>query len=121
DDEKFELRARDFLLLDSHDLPDPVRRVDDEFVGLEALALSSLLIGSHSGQCSFTGLAAGHFGYGGSTAFVNARNMGGPPRRGRLFGSPAHTGGPFSLFVTRFVCHCLRVGCTPSREPREPL
>ena len=46
DDEQFELGARDFLLLDRHDLADAVGRIDDEFVGLEALSLGSLLGGS---------------------------------------------------------------------------
>jgi hypothetical protein len=43
-----------------------VGRIDDEFVGLEALALRRLFIGGHSGQNSFTGgfSAAGRFGYG---------------------------------------------------------
>jgi hypothetical protein len=58
------------LLLDGQDLADPVGRIDDEFVSLEALSLSSLLIAGHSGQNSFTGAfaAAGTFGYGGPGA-----------------------------------------------------
>ena len=43
DDEQLELGARDLLLLDGDDLADAVGRIDDEFVGLEALALGRLL------------------------------------------------------------------------------
>ena len=116
DDEQFELRTGDLLLLDGHDLADPVGRIDDEFVGLEALSLGSLLVGRHSGQNSFTGAfaAAGHFGCGGPGAGGPARGMRGPPRCGRLFGSPAHAGGTFLRFLTRFSCHCSRVDFTPS-------
>ena len=116
DDEQLQLCARDLLLLDRHDLTHPVGRVDDEFVGLEALSLGSLLIAGHSGHDSFTGAfaAAGHLGCGSPTADGAARGMRGPPRFGRLFRSPAHAGGTFLRFMTRFSCHCSRVDFTPS-------
>jgi hypothetical protein len=54
------------LLLDGQDLADPMGRIDDELVGLETLSLSSLLVGGHSGQNSFTGAlpGTGQFGCG---------------------------------------------------------
>ena len=52
DDEQLKPRAGDLLLLDGHDLADTVSRVNDEFVGLEALSLRSLLR-IHSQSCSF--------------------------------------------------------------------
>src|SRR5690606_38525426 len=51
DHEQFQLVARDFLLLDGGDLPDAVRRIDDELAGLEAIACRGLfLLGSHTPQ-----------------------------------------------------------------------
>ena len=68
DDEQLQLGAGDFLLLDGHDLADPVGRIDDEFVGLEALSLGRLLRG-HSRNYSLLRLAAGRcFGHGSRTA-----------------------------------------------------
>ena len=87
-----------------------------ELVGLEALSLGSLLVAGHSGQNSFTGglAAAGHFGCGSPIADGAARGLRGPPRFGRLFRLPAHAGGTFLSFLTRFSCHCSRVEFTPS-------
>ena len=53
DDEQFEPRAGDLLLLNGHNLADAVRRVDDEFVGLEALSLRGLLRIHSQSCCSF--------------------------------------------------------------------
>jgi len=59
-----------------------VGRVDDEFVGLEAKSLGSLLIAGHSGQNSFTGRlpAAGYLDCGSPIADGAARGVSGPPR-----------------------------------------
>src|SRR5689334_4363614 len=123
DDKQLELSPRDFLLFNRHDLAHAVGRINDEFVGLKPLSLGSLLIACHSGHDSFTGAfaAAGYFGCGSPVADGAARSMGGPPRFGRLFGSSAHAAGTFLRFMTRFSCHCSRVGCTPSDlEALEP-
>jgi hypothetical protein len=52
DDEQLKPRAGDFLLLDRDDLTHTVGRIHDEFAGLEALPLRSLLR-IHSQTCSF--------------------------------------------------------------------
>ena len=44
DDEQLERHARDFLLLDADDPADAVSRIDDELVGLEAMALADRLL-----------------------------------------------------------------------------
>ena len=50
DDEEFQRHAGDLLLLDADDAADAVRRVDDPFVGLEAMALvHRLLVGASGG------------------------------------------------------------------------
>src|SRR5262249_52636547 len=68
DDEQLKLRPGHLLLFDGHDLADAVRRIDDELVGLEALALGRLLWG-HSRHYSLLWLlTAERFGHGSSTA-----------------------------------------------------
>ena len=44
DHEQLKLGAGDFLLLDGQDLANPVRGINHEFVGLEALALGQNLL-----------------------------------------------------------------------------
>src|SRR5690606_12704876 len=107
-DEKLELRAGDLLLLDGQNLADTVGGIDDEFVGLEPLALGRLL-GGHSGQNSFTGgrfAATGQFGFGRPTAACATRGLRWPPNFGGLFWLPPHDGRTFVRFLTRFYCHC---------------
>ena len=104
DDEQFELGAGDLLLLDRYDLPDAVRRVHDELVGLEPLSLSGLFDGHYRG-CSFVGLAADcGLGNGSPAARRRARNLRCPPDTAGFLGPPGHGGGLFGP-VTRFSCH----------------
>ena len=110
EDINLELAAGDFLLLDGQDLPDAMRRIHDEFVGLEALSLGRLLR-NHSLRYSLRRIrlrSAGRLGHGSHPADGAA---------GSLRGSPAlrRRGFADGLFgpVTSFSCHCFRVVLTP--------
>src|ERR1700716_3467308 len=112
DDEQLQLAARDLLLLDRHDLAHAVGRIDDEFIGLEALSLGGLLGDCHSLSHSFALRpdAAGRLRCGGCTSGGTARGLRGPPGGGGgLFG-----GGVLRLRpMTRFCCLSFRVDLTP--------
>src|SRR6185295_1352295 len=98
-------------LFDGHDLADPVGRIDDEFVGLEALALCGLLAG-HSGYYSLLWLAtAERFGHGSRPARTCPGGVRCPPvHAGRgLFGPPAHAGRTLLGLVTHLPCNSLCV------------
>ena len=111
DDEQLELGARDLLLLDRDDLADAMGRIDDEFVGLEALTLGRLL-GGHSRNCSLLRLAAAErFGHGSPTARAAPGSLRAPPARaGRgLLGPPADAGRALLGLLTHLPCHSLCV------------
>src|SRR6185369_10686613 len=116
DDEQLELGARYLLFLDRHDLADAVRRIDDIFVGLEALPLGGLL-GGHYRNCSLFRLAAGCLGHGGCTSGgCAACSLRCPPdgASGWFFGAPARAGRTLLGFLTHLPCHKLmRALCTP--------
>src|SRR5262249_61899019 len=90
--EKLQLGSRDLLLLDRDNLPDAMRRVDDELVRLEALSLSGLLAG-HSRNCSFRVRLAANAGYGSPTADSTAHSLRRPPPSAAFLGPPSHSGG----------------------------
>src|SRR5207302_8450674 len=59
DDEKLKLRASYFLILDSDDLADAMRGIDNELGRLEAVALGSLFMG-HCRAARFFWLVTQH-------------------------------------------------------------
>ena len=112
DDEQLELAAGDLLLLDRHDLAHAMGRIDDEFVGLEALSLGRLLGDCHSVSHSLAvrPAAAGRLRCGGGATGGTARGLRGPPASG----GGRFVGGLLRLRpMTRFCCHCFRVDLTP--------
>src|SRR5581483_3064504 len=95
------------------------RRIDDVFVGLEALALLRGLLDSHTRGCSFVRPARhGRFGHGGSATRRGAGSRRCPPASagGGLLGPPGHGGGLFvchsGLLMARFSSHGTCVGLT---------
>src|SRR5579885_475048 len=116
DDKQLKPSACDLLFFDRYDLTHPVSRINDEFVCLEALSLSSLLR-IHSQSCSFRlrlvpmrGLRHGNPG-----PRQSSRGMSGPPARagGGFRCLPAHAGRTFLRTTTSFISHSSRVGRTP--------